>query len=195
MRIRFALWTFFLGAVCCLTPMFNLPATGFGSCGYPCGGYVCGPCYVYVYVDRIVYVDRMPPADNQQSRSRSIEPQVAKIHFFLAMNTKDDQVGTHISAAENTLLKLQNAIPDRLRGQLRVVDGDKLTKSYLLEQLQALDVGPNDTLFVFCNTHGEEAAQGAGKGDSAEEKDGDPVQNLLMYAKDPKQTPEKLSRE
>lgn len=158
-RFRFLGASALFGAMCVLTPTFHSPVAAFGGrcqTTQVCVQYV----YVPVYIEKTVYVDR-PGTDPTPPDG----PKKPKIHFFMVMDTDDLKVGLEIEATENKMRQLYSEIPEAFRGQIKTVDARKLTRSKVLEDLREFGrrVGKNDTLLVFCNTHGEVAEKVDGK--------------------------------
>src|SRR6516162_2483339 len=77
-----------------------------------------------------------------------------KLHAVFLLDTKDPSIGADAASEGKSVEELLAKLPSSERHAFRVIQGSDLTARKVLTVLENLPVGPQETLFVYCNLHG-----------------------------------------
>jgi uncharacterized protein (TIGR03000 family) len=77
-----------------------------------------------------------------------------KLHAVFLLDTKDPSIGADAASEGKSVEDLLATLPSSERHAFRVIQGSDLTARKVRTVLESLPVGPQETLFVYCNLHG-----------------------------------------
>jgi uncharacterized protein (TIGR03000 family) len=117
------------------------------GCYQPCCPQPCfpQPCIVVQYV-------QVPGGGGQAE----VDPKSKKVKFLVILDTEDKRIGTQVMNESKRLEVLFSSLPRHLRGPIEFIQGTDLTAENVFETIRRMPVGKNETLFCYCNLHGQE---------------------------------------